>query len=114
MWSKFQCLFPHIHFASSPSPFSRHRLWPSHFCQLTWVRKHLWQCKNDGKRLPCSSVLHHCEFHIEQTYRIRTMLVCTQLHDWILDTEQGMLLVETVLPLQAGASWFRSSLSLFI
>jgi hypothetical protein len=80
--SKFQHLFPGLPFASSRVPFSGHWLWPSPFCRLTWVRKHLWWCENDGRHPPCRSMLHHHEIYIEHTDRILPMPVCIQLHDW--------------------------------
>jgi len=42
------------------------------------------------------------------------MSLCTQLRDWIWDTEWGSLLVETGLQLQAGTGSFPSSSSCFI
>jgi len=109
MASKFQRLFPCPPFASSQVTFSGHWLWPSPFCRLARVRKHLWRCENDARRPPCSSMLHHREIYIELTYRILTMPVCTQLCDWIWDVERGFRLVETGLQLQAGTGSFHSS-----
>jgi hypothetical protein len=39
-------------------------------CRLAPGRKHLWSCENDVRRDPCSSMLEHCNIHIEDTYRI--------------------------------------------
>jgi len=47
--------------------------------------------------------------YIEHKYRILRMPVCTQLRDWIWDTERGFRLVETGLQLQAGSASFPSS-----
>ena len=107
--SKFQHSFPRLLFASSQAPFSEHWLWPSPFCQLARVRNHLWRCENDTSHLPYSSMLLHREIYIEQTYRILTMPVCTQLCDGIWDAMRGFLLVETALQLQAGTGSFPSS-----
>jgi len=52
--SKFQHLFPRLHFPSSRVPFSGHWLWPSPICRLPRLRKHLWRCENDARRPPCS------------------------------------------------------------
>jgi len=100
--SKFQHLFPCLPFASSRVPFSGHWPWPSHCYRLSWVRNHLWRCEHDARRPPCSSKLHHREIYIENTYRILTMPVCTELRNWIWDAERGFRLVGTGLQLQAG------------
>jgi len=107
--SKFQNLFPWLHFASSRVPFSGHWLWPSPFCLLARVRKHLRRCETDGRRPPCSSKLHHREIYMKHTYSSLTMPVCTQLHNWIWDAERGFHLVEIGLQLQAGTGSFPSS-----
>jgi len=52
---------------------------------------------------------HHREMYIEQTYRVLTMPVRTQLRDCIWDAERGFRLVETGLQLQAGNSSVPSS-----
>jgi len=65
--SKFQHLFPCLPFASLRVPFSGHRLWPSPFCRLTRVTKHLWRCEYDARRPASSSKLHHREIYIEHT-----------------------------------------------
>ena len=107
--SKCQHLFPHLPFASLQALFSGHWLWPSPFCRLAQVRKLLWRCENDPRRLPCSSMMYHCGIYIELTYRILTMPVCTQLHDWIWDAERDFLLIETGLQLLADTCSFPSS-----
>jgi len=107
--SKFQHWIPRLPFASSRVTFSGHWLWPSPFCRLARVRKHLWKCENDARRPPCSSKLQHREIYMEHTYRILTMPVCTKLCDWIWDAERGFHLVETGLQLQASTGSFLSS-----
>jgi len=112
-WTAYK--FPHwfagLPFASSRVPFSGHCLWPSPFCRLAWVRKHLWRWQNKGRRPPCSSMLHHHEIYIAHTYRILTMPGRTQLCDWMCDVEQGFRRIETGLQLQAITDSFPSYLS---
>jgi len=107
--SKIQHVFPHLPFASSRVLFSGHWLLPLPFSRLAPVRKHLWRCENDARRPPCSTMWHQGEIYIKHTYRILTMTMCTQLRDWIWDTERGFHLVETGLQLQAGTGSFSSS-----
>jgi len=59
-------------------------------------------------------MLHHRGIHIEHTYWILAMPVCTQLRDSIWDAEQSFCLMETGFQLQAGTSSFHSSPSHFI
>jgi hypothetical protein len=54
-------------------------------------------------------MLHYCEIYIEHTCRIRTITVCTQLHDCISDAKRGFRLVGTVLQLLVGTGSFPSS-----
>jgi len=109
MVSKSQHVSLCLPFTSSRAPFSGHLLWPLPVCWLARVRKQPWRCKNNARRLPCSSMLHHREIYIEHAYRIVTMPACTQLGNWIWDAERGFLLVETGLQLQAGPGSFSSS-----
>jgi len=109
MESKYQHLFLCPPFASLQVPFPGHWLCPLPFCWLAGVRKHLWRCWNDARLLPCSSLLHHCEIDIVYTYKILTMPVCTQLHDWIRDAELGFCIVVSGLRLRAGTGSFPSS-----
>jgi len=107
--SKSPHLLPRLLFTSSQVPFSGHLYWPSPHWRLAQVRNHIWSCENDSRPLPCSLMLHHLQIYIEYTYRILGMPVCTQLHDWIWDTEQGFLLIETGLQLRPGTGSFLAS-----
>jgi len=99
MVSKFWHMFSCLPFASPWVPFSVHWLWPSPRCPLAWVRQHLWTCENEARCPPCRSMSHHHEIWIEHICRILTMPVCTQLRDWIWDTERRFRFVVTGLHL---------------
>jgi len=107
--SMFQHRFPHLPFTSWRVAFSRNWLLPLQFCRLSRVNTQLWRSENDTWRPPCSSMLHHGGIYIEDTYRILTMPMCTQLWDWLCNAEQGFRLMETGLQLYAGTGSFLSS-----
>jgi len=106
--SKIQDLFPRLPLFFKSS-ILRLMLFDIAFCQLAWVRKHLWRCQNDARGPRCNSMLHHRDIYMENPYGILTMPVCTQLRDWLSDTEQGFRLAQTGLQLQAGTGWFLPS-----
>jgi hypothetical protein len=108
MASTFQYLFPCLHLASSLVPFSGHCLWPTPFCWLPQVRKHLCRCENVAGHPPCSWMWHHHDIYIEHICKILTIPLCTQLCTWIGHAEWGFCLIWMGLHLEVGTSLFPS------